>query len=230
MLSTRSQRGLLALSGPGATLLVNDRAAFVTRFVAVRFWLMQLAVVLQRTAVDPQPHCDSPWIPTDRQTHNRGGYRGKWYTPGWPWPFNDGVGVVVGNCTYPRGATAPQPQPSECCSVIFGKVSGAKCLESAHHMLLEQTLAAHATEPATSVAAPLPLGQTLASDGSGAIDAAALRQLAKALTQPVVWVELPAAALDGGPLPRVVGLSDTEKAALDELVHDECREMLKSVA
>ena len=115
--------GLLAVSGAGATLLIADRAAFVTRFVAVRFWLMQLAVVLQRTAVDPQPHCDSPWIPTDRQTHNAGGYRGKWYTPGWPWPFNDGVGVVVGNCTYPHGVTAPQPRSSECCSVIFGKVS-----------------------------------------------------------------------------------------------------------
>ena len=152
--SARSQRGLLALSGPAATLLYSDRGEFVTRFVAIRFWLLQLAVVLQRTAADPQPHCDSPWIPSDRSTSHRGGHRGKWYTPGWPWPFHNGVGVVVGNCSYPAGARTPQP-PTECCSVIFGQLKGAKCLETAHHMVLEQTLEAHASEPAASVSATL---------------------------------------------------------------------------
>ena len=59
------------------------------------------------------------------------------YTPGWPWPFREGAGVVVGECEYFDGATTPAP-PRDCCSVIFGQVKGAKCLETAHHMVLEQ--------------------------------------------------------------------------------------------
>lgn len=86
----------------------------------------QVASVLQRTAVDPQPDCDSKWIPTDANTGHRGmGYKRRWYTPGWPWPFNDGAGVVVGECVYLRGETTPT-NPSDCCSVIFGNVKGAK--------------------------------------------------------------------------------------------------------
>lgn len=82
--------------------------------------------MLQRTAVDPQPHCDSKWIPSDEKTGNRGrGYKGKWYTPGWPWPFEDGVGVVVGECAYLNGSTTPS-SPGDCCNVIFGKVKEAK--------------------------------------------------------------------------------------------------------
>ena len=96
--SDRSQRGLLALAGPAATMRIDGKDRFVARFVAVRYWLLQaclsraisplpshlpsspqLAVVLQRTAVEPQPHCDSGWIPTDRQTGHRGGHRGHWY-------------------------------------------------------------------------------------------------------------------------------------------------------
>jgi hypothetical protein len=182
--------------------------------------------VLQRTAVDPQPHCDSPWIPTDRSTHNRGGYRGKWYTPGWPWPFHEGVGVVVGHCTYPRGATSPR-QPEECCSVIFGKLKGAKCLETAHHMVLEQTLAEHAADPPDSLAATLPLDAAYAADAAEpTLDAAALRRLARQLTARVVWVDLPPAVASGGALPKIVGLSEQERAAVAELLHDECESLL----
>ena len=110
---------------------------------------VKFRVGIQKSALDP----DSGWIPTDKQTHNRNGYRGKWYTPGWPWPFKDGVGVVVGNCSYPHGATARAAQPAECCSVIFGVIKGAKCFETAHHMVLEQALEARRAEPPASVAA-----------------------------------------------------------------------------
>ena len=146
----RTQRGLLAVAGPAAVLRIADRATFVRRFLAFRFWLLQVATVLQRTAVDPQPHCDSAWIPSDSSTGNRGqGYHGKWYTPGWPWPFREGAGVVVGECSHLEGGTTPAP-PRDCCSVIFGQVQGAKCLETAHHMVLEQTMHRHREEPDAS--------------------------------------------------------------------------------
>ena len=224
--SARSQRGLLAFAGPAATLLLPTRAAFVTRFVSMRFWLLQLAVVLKRTAVDPQPHCDSAWIPTDASTGHRGGYRDKWYTPGWPWPFMEGVGVVVGNCTYPQGAMTAQPV-GECCSAIFGKLKGATCLETAHHMIVEQTLISRANEPG-GVSAELPLHAAYnAADNS--IDLDALRLSGQLYTQPVLWVRLPDAARDGA-LPKLVGLTSAERVVLEELVHDECREMLPSLA
>ena len=89
--SARTQRGLLAVAGPLAILRIPDRKEFIRQFVGFRFWLLQLATVLQRTAVDPQPDCGSEWIPTDAATGNRGaGYHGHWYTPGWPWPFAGG--------------------------------------------------------------------------------------------------------------------------------------------
>ena len=222
--SARSQRGLLALSGPSATLHVADRAGFVRRFVEVRFWLLQLGVVLQRTAVDPQPHCDSPWIPSAKGSD---GYRGKWYTPGWPWPFKNGVGVVVGNCTYPQGATTPQPV-GECCSVIFGQLKGAKCLETAHHMVLEQTLASHADAPG-GPAATLALSSAISADG--VVDLHKVRALGAepAALAPVLFVELPTEAARGGPLPRLAGFTPAERAAIDELLHDECREMLNTL-
>ena len=247
--SDRSQRGLVAISGAGARLRIADRAAFIQRFIELRFWLLQLGAILQRTAVDPQPHCDSTWIPTDRSTHNRGGYRGKWYTPGWPWPFKDGVGVVVGNCSFPHGATTRARVAEECCSVIFGVVKGAKCFEVAHHMVLEQTLQAHEHEPPEQVATVLSLSQVLtpgpaatapaiasaASAASAApaaasvVDAAALRGLRRALTQPVVFLELPAEIAAGGPLPPVHGLSTAEREIIDSIVHEECRTHLKSL-
>jgi len=241
--SARSQRGLVAISGAGARLLQNNRTAFVSRFAALRFWLLQIGAVLQRSAVDPQPHCDSAWIPTEQQTHNRGGYRGKWYTPGWPWPFIDGVGVVVGNCSYPHGATHRVTPPRECCSVIFGVVKGAKCFETAHHMVLEQALDARKDQPDIAVALPLSVAEvvTLSAtaakerlEGSptppvGAIDAAVLRRLAKGLTTPILWLELPDDVAAGAPLPPIYGLSAAEREAIDLLVHAECRTRLTSL-
>ena len=252
--SARSQRGLLAVSGNGARILINDRAEFVRRFTALRFWLLQLGAVLQRTAVDPQPHCDSPWIPTDKSTHHRGGHRGKWYTPGWPWPFIDGVGVVAGNCSYPHGATTRSDVAHECCSVIFGVIKGAKCFETAHHMVLEQALAARAEQPSIAVALPLNLNEVIRLSASaakdrlegqpvpppGSIDAAVLRRLAKSLTTPILWLELPDGVADGGPLPLIYGLSPSEREAIDSLVHVEtdsrgrqsylCRDHLKNLS
>ena len=241
--SARSQRGLVALSGAGARVLINDRPAFVQRFAALRFWLLQIGAVLQRTAVDPQPHCDSGWIPSDKQTHNKDGYKGKWYTPGWPWPFKDGVGVVVGNCSYPHGATVRAAQPEECCSVIFGVIKGAKCFETAHHMVLEQALAARADQPPLAVSLSLNLDEVISLSAAaakdrlegapappaGSIDAAVLRRLAKSLTTPILWLELPAAIASGGELPLIYGLSTGEREYLDTLVHEQCRERLTTL-
>jgi len=225
--SARSQRGLLAFAGAAATLRLPTRAAFVTRFVAMRFWLLQLAVVLKRTAVDPQPHCDSAWIPSDTSTAHQGGYRGKWYTPGWPWPFKDGVGVVMGNCSYPQGATSPQAI-AECCSAIFGQLQGVKCLETAHHMVLEQMLAARVDAPGgVSIELPLASAYNLSTN---AIDLNVVRLDGSVLAQPVLWVRLPEATANGGALPQLVGLTPTERETLDELLHDECREMLSSIS
>jgi len=207
--SARSQRGLLALSGHAAVLRIADRDTFVAKFLALRFWLLQLGVVLQRTAVDPQPHCESEWIPTDRATGNSGqGYHGKWYTPGWPWPFHRGAGVVVGQCAYLDGATTPAP-PRDCCSVIFGQVPGAKCLDTAHHMVLEQTLHRHRDEADAS--ARLNLAEAMVDD---AIDARKLRGLASRYKQPVLWIELADAAAP----PPIYGLSASEKEFMKELV------------
>ncbi|KAL3933954.1 MAG: hypothetical protein SGPRY_000049 [Prymnesium sp.] len=112
--SPRTQRGLLAVAGPSAIVRIDDRMAFTQQFIAFRFWLLQATPLSYK------------WIPSDEKTGNRGrGYKGKWYTPGWPWPFEDGVGVVVGACSYLNGSTTPS-SPGDCCNVIFGKVKEAK--------------------------------------------------------------------------------------------------------
>ena len=230
--SVESQRGLLAISGAGARVQVHNRTAFIRRFAELRFWLVQLGVVLHRTAVDPQPHCESAWIPTDKSTHNRGGYRGKWYTPGWPWPFIGGVGVVVANCSFPHGATVLH-SGEECCSVIFGVVKGVKCFETAHHMVLEQALAARASEPPEKVASTLRLADALAPDpdsedsASQIVKVDVLHALGTALTTPVVWLELPDAIANGGPLPRLKGLTMAHQEVISSLVHDECKAKLE---
>ena len=69
--------------------------------------------------------------------------------------------------------------------------------------------------------------KTAAADNS--IDLDALRLSGQLYTQPVLWVRLPDAARDGA-LPKLVGLTSAERVVLEELVHDECREMLPSLA
>ena len=225
--SAKTQRGLLALAGPAAVLRADKKEDFVAQFVALRFWLLAVATLLQRTAVDPAPHCESGWVPTDRQTGHRGhGYRGKWYTPGWPWPFQGGVGIVVGNCSVVGGATAPSVragQPShECCSAIFGKMKeGVRCIETAHRAVLEQALAVPGVARG---AATLNLDELIVD---GAIDASRLRAAADRHTAQVLWVRPPSAVER---LPPLKGLTAEERAAIGEFVrenakggpHDEC--------
>ncbi|KAL1528693.1 hypothetical protein AB1Y20_010029 [Prymnesium parvum] len=218
--SARTQRGLLAVAGPSAVLRVDERSSFVQQLVAFRFWLLQVATVVQRTAVDPQPHCDSRWIPSDRTTGNSGmGYKHKWYTPGWPWPFKEGVGVVVGECAFQNGATTPS-SPQDCCNVIFGLVKKAKCLETAHHMVLEQTLHRHRADPDAS--AMLDLTKVMVG---GAVDAALLRKAGQLHTQPVLWI----APADITRLPPILGLTASEKEFMKELAHEECSSLLATL-
>jgi hypothetical protein len=120
-----TRRGILALAGPAATVAAPTSKAFLSAFAARRRWLLRLAVLMQRTAADPRAPCDAPWVVTDAHTGHRGkGYRGRWATPGWPWPFQGGVGVVPALCHYADGATQPAEDKADCCSPIFGKVGG----------------------------------------------------------------------------------------------------------
>ncbi len=93
--------------------------------------------------------------------------------------------------------------------------------------MLAQTLEARAATPG-GVAAELPLSAAY-KPADNTVDLHLLRRDAGSLTHPVLWVQLPEAAASGGALPRLVGLTPTEREALDELVHDECREMLSSL-
>ena len=223
--SPKTQRGLLALAGPAAVLRFGERDAFIRHFMALRWWLLTVAMVLGRTAVDPQPHCDSAWVVSDDKTGNRGaGYRRKWYTPGWPWPFHHdvpgrGVGVVLGNCSYGEGRTTPSERPSDCCSAIFGDIFWKQpfetCFETAHRMALEQALAEPGSHERT---ATLDLRSLVVGGG---IDAARLRVLASNLTQQVVWVAPPS---DLAQLPPVHGFTKDEEMAIRELVHEKCHE------
>lgn len=223
--SPKTQRGLLALAGPAATLRFAERDDFIRHFMALRWWMLTVAMVLGRTAVDPQPHCDSAWVVSDDKTGNRGaGYRHKWYTPGWPWPFHHdvpgrGVGVVLGNCSYGEGRTTPSERPSDCCSAIFGDVFWTKpfetCFETAHRMVVEQALA----EPGAHERAGTLDLQSLVVGGR--IDAARLRVLASNLTQQVMWVVPPS---DLTQLPPVHGFNKDEELAIGELVHEKCHE------
>jgi len=211
------QRGLIAFAGDAATIRASSSAEFVRRFVALRLWLLRVGVLLQRTAIDPQVHCDSPWIVTDKATgHPFLGYRGRWYTPGWPWPFKQGVGVVAGHCRFGRGATTPSEAPSECCSPIFGQIDGVKCLETGHRMVLEHALQSPSV---AGNATTLPLASLLVN---GRLDAAKLRRLGERLTQEVVWVSAKSEAL-----PPISGLTKVDEELISRLVHDECRELLK---
>ena len=154
-----------------------------------------------------------PWIISDAKTGHRGqGLHGRWYTPGWPWPFKGGVGVVAGNCSFGEGETRPAAAPAECCNPIFGTIKGVKCLETAHHMVLEQALAAPG---AWRGAATLPLGDAVAN---GTLDGGRLRAIGGRYAQQVLWVEPPE------PLPPVAMLAAAEEALVADLEHDECRD------
>uniref|UniRef100_A0A7S4BX89 Uncharacterized protein n=1 Tax=Chrysotila carterae TaxID=13221 RepID=A0A7S4BX89_CHRCT len=215
--SASTQRGLLAISGPAAVIRTSTAAEFTSRFVEMRVWMLKLATLLQRTAVDAQPDCDSPWVVSDSATGNRGrGYKRRWYTPGWPWPFKQGVGVVVGQCWFGNGATEAAETATECCSPIFGQIKGVKCLDVAHRMVVEHALRdAHAAGNATQ----LPLDALVVD---GAIDAHKLRALGERLTQQVVWVAPHATS----PLPRIRGISRAEQAQLTKLATGECAALL----
>ena len=89
--------------------------------------------------------------------------------------------------------------------------------------LLDAYIAAPVASPASS-SSPAAASPSVPK----VLDAAVLRRLGKTLTQPVLWVELPVVA-SGSSLPPISGLSDDEKVAIDELLHDECREMLPSI-
>jgi len=224
--SSRTQRGIVAFAGAAATVHADSSDAFVRRFVRLRFWLLCVAVLLQRTAVDPQPSCNSSWIISDTRTGHRGaGHRGRWYTPSWPWPFKGGVGVVAGLCSYADGATQPSATPVECCSAIFGPIKGVKCFETAHHSVVEQALAAPQSTGSFKLAraaATLDLGQALVG---GQLDAVKLRHLGEALAEQVVWVMPP----PGEELPQIRGLSKEDLSFIQSLVTDECREHLQSI-
>ena len=150
-----------------------------------------------------------------------------------------GVGVVVGNCSFPHGAKARVLPPRECCSVIFGVVKGAKCFETAHHMVLEQALAARAGERPEAIASTLKLSDVLKSDPSAAggaggevaqvVDVEALRGFGRVLRSHVVWLELPETIVNGGPLPRLQGLNANHKEAISGLVHEECATRLRTI-
>ena len=84
-----------------------------------------------------------------------------------------------------------------------------------------------ADEPG-GVATELPLSAAY-NQAANTLDVHALRLDGQLYKQPVLWVRLPEAVARGGALPSLVGLTPTEREALDELVHDECREMLSSL-
>ena len=115
-------------------------------------------------------------------------------------------------------------------------MSGVKCLQTAHHMVLEQALEARKDQPAPEVARSLQLDEvihlstTAAAGPAGGIDAAVLRRLARSLTTPILWLELPAAVAQGGALPPIYGLTPEEKEHVQGLVHDECKAHLKTMS
>ena len=85
----------------------------------------------------------------------------------------------------------------------------AQCLDTAHHMVLEQTLHRHRDDADAS--ARLDLREAMFDD---AIDARKLRALASRYKQPVLWIQLADAAAP----PPIYGLSASEKDFMKELV------------
>jgi len=213
-----TKRGVLALAGPAAVVRASDAKEFLALYKERRRWLLRLAVLLQRSAVDPRAPCDAPWVPTDAGTGHRGqGYGGRWATPGWPWPFAGGVGVIAAKCHYADGATNASAAPADCCAPIFGKVEGVKCLETAHASIVESFLStpgARRTE-----AAELPLSEILVD---GVIDARALKRVRARYAQRVLWVRPPL------PLPPLRGLSISDSEAIARFATAECLAPLRA--
>ena len=86
------------------------------------------------------------------------------------------------------------------------------------------------------------MGVLLQVPPPNSIDAAVLRRLAKSLTTPILWLELPDSITDSSysQLPLIYGLSQSEREAMDSLVHVEtdsrgrashlCRDHLKNLS
>lgn len=124
---------LLALDGPRLRAPIDGRRAFLEWQLPQRARLSVLAAQLGRAAVEPMVDCRAQWIPRFPKD-----YLGVRQSPGWPWPFNDGVGVLMGPCAARRPEGHP---PGLCCHPIFGpKILTSWFPERApmvHHRVLE---------------------------------------------------------------------------------------------
>jgi len=209
--------GVLVLAGPAARIDTATSAEYVSAYNERRRWLLRLAVLLQRTAVDPRAPCAAPWVVSDTRTGHRGqGYRGRWYTPGWPWPFDGGVGIVGSKCRYGEAEPNTTGATADCCAPIFGKVAGVRCYETAHPAIVETYLATMYARRTQS--AELPLADLMVG---GEVDAGKLRAVRGRYEQQVLWVRPPL------PLPPLRGLSTSDRAAVQRFASKECLTALK---
>lgn len=124
---------LLVLDGPKLHAPIHGRRAFLEWQLPQRARLAVLASRLERAAVEPLVDCRAHWIPQFPRD-----YLGIRQSPGWPWPFDDGVGVLMGPCSARRPDGHP---PGLCCHPIFGPKINTNWfpgrVPTVHHRVLE---------------------------------------------------------------------------------------------
>lgn len=129
---------LLAISGPPLHTPIHSKRAFIEWNGLLRTRLAVLGAQLGRAAVEPLVDCRAQWIP-----RFPGSFHNIRQTPGWPWPFDNGVGALMGPC---RAAQPEGHPPGLCCHPIFGPKVRENWFNNRVPMVHHQVLEATATE------------------------------------------------------------------------------------
>lgn len=126
---------LVALDGAAFQRPAGGPRDFLEFHSTNRARLAIVAARVNRAAVEPPVDCRGAFV------HRRAGdYKGIRQTPGWPWPFDHGVGVLMGPCHQQRPADHPK---GLCCHPVYGpKVREhwqPSRVAAVHNRVLEET-------------------------------------------------------------------------------------------
>jgi hypothetical protein len=215
---------LLALDGPRLRAPIAKRRAFLEWQLPQRARLAVLAAELARAAVEPLVDCRSAWIPRFARD-----YLGIRQSPGWPWPFNDGVGVLMGPCADAR----PEGHPAGlCCHPIFGpKIAQSWFPHRAptvHHRVLEAAAAERGEATAHALATGGPdshIARVLVSsvlDADARLDPAKLRRRIDAAAAAGAEPAIVVLVLDDI-APQLPVLGGVTRAAVCKVLREGCR-------
>ncbi|KAG8467972.1 hypothetical protein KFE25_007024 [Diacronema lutheri] len=219
------EKRMLALDGPQLHAPIHGRRAFLEWQLPQRARLAVLSTQLERAAVEPLVDCRADWIP-----HFERDYFRIRQAPGWPWPFDDGVGVLMGPCAARRPEGHP---PGLCCHPIFGPKINTNWfperVPTVHNRVLEAAAAELGPATARALAAGesgahvlrVAVGSVLTTDGQ--LDVRTLKarlseaEAARGGAVPIVVLTLDAQA------PQLPLIADVPRSAVCAILREACR-------